>query len=255
MRTRQFKSESKKLMDMMINSIYTHKEIFLREIISNASDALDKLYFRSLTDDSIGIKASEFQIRIGLNKDARTITVSDNGCGMTEEELDKNLGTIAKSGSFDFKNQNEKTENVDIIGQFGVGFYSAFMVSDWVSVETKSVDSDFAFRWFSKGAEGYSIERCEKETVGTTVTMHIKPDTEDEKYSEYLDQYKISSLIKKYSDYIRHPIKMNFATKKAVEGKEGEYEDVIEERTLNSMVPLWKKAKKDIAKEEYASFY
>ncbi len=255
MRTRQFKSESKKLMDMMINSIYTHKEIFLREIISNASDALDKLYFRSLTDDSIGIKASEFQIRIELNKDARTITVSDNGCGMTEDELDKNLGTIAKSGSFDFKNQNEKTENVDIIGQFGVGFYSAFMVSDWVSVETKSVDSDFAFRWFSKGAEGYSIERCEKETVGTTVTMHIKPDTEDEKYSEYLDQYKISSLIKKYSDYIRHPIKMNFATKKAVEGKEGEYEDVIEERTLNSMVPLWKKAKKDITKEEYASFY
>ena len=255
MRTRQFKSESKKLMDMMINSIYTHKEIFLREIISNASDALDKLYFRSLTDDSIGIKASEFQIRIELNKDAHTITVSDNGCGMTEDELDKNLGTIAKSGSFDFKNQNEKTENVDIIGQFGVGFYSAFMVSDWVSVETKSVDSDFAFRWFSKGAEGYSIERCEKETVGTTVTMHIKPDTEDEKYSEYLDQYKISSLIKKYSDYIRHPIKMNFATKKAVEGKEGEYEDVIEERTLNSMVPLWKKAKKDIAKEEYASFY
>lgn len=255
MRTRQFKSESKKLMDMMINSIYTHKEIFLREIISNASDALDKLYFKSLTDDSIGIKASEFGIKIALDKDARTITVSDNGCGMTEEELDKNLGTIAKSGSFDFKNQNEKTENVDIIGQFGVGFYSAFMVSDWVSVETKSIDSDFAFRWFSKGAEGYSIERCEKETVGTTVTMHIKPDTDDEKYSEYLDQYKISSLIKKYSDYIRHPIKMNFATKRAVEGKEGEYEDVIEERTLNSMVPLWKKAKKDITKEEYALFY
>ena len=255
MRTRQFKSESKKLMDMMINSIYTHKEIFLREIISNASDALDKLYFKSLTDDSIGIKAREFGIKIALDKDARTITVSDNGCGMTEEELDKNLGTIAKSGSFDFKNQNEKTENVDIIGQFGVGFYSAFMVSDWVSVETKSIDSDFAFRWFSKGAEGYSIERCEKETVGTTVTMHLKPDTEDEKYSEYLDQYKISSLIKKYSDYIRHPIKMNFATKRAVEGKEGEYEDIIEERTLNSMVPLWKKAKKDITKEEYALFY
>ncbi len=255
MRTRQFKSESKKLMDMMINSIYTHKEIFLREIISNASDALDKLYFKSLTDDSIGIKASEFGIKIALDKDARTISVSDNGCGMTEEELDKNLGTIAKSGSFDFKNQTEKTENVDIIGQFGVGFYSAFMVSDWVSVETKSVDSDFAFRWFSKGAEGYSIERCEKDTVGTTVTMHLKPDTDDEKYSEYLDQYKISSLIKKYSDYIRHPIKMNFATKKAIEGKEGEYEDVIEERTLNSMVPLWKKAKKDITKEEYALFY
>ena len=255
MRTRQFKSESKKLMDMMINSIYTHKEIFLREIISNASDALDKLYFRSLTETDIGLTASDFQIRIDIDKENRIISVSDNGCGMTEEELDKNLGTIAKSGSFDFKEQNEKKENVDIIGQFGVGFYSAFMVSDLVTVETKAYGSDKAYRWKSAGADGYTIEECEKEDVGTTVYMHIKPDTEDEKYSEYLDQYRISSLIKKYSDYIRHPIRMEFTTKKPIEGKENEYEDVTEVRTLNSMIPIWKKSKAELKDEDYNNFY
>ncbi len=255
MRTKQFKSESKKLMDMMINSIYTHKEIFLREIISNSSDAIDKLYFKSLTDTAVGIKADEFKIKIELDKENRTISVSDNGIGMTEEELDKNLGTIAKSGSFDFKSENESKENVDIIGQFGVGFYSAFMVSDFVTVTTKAYGSDEAFCWKSKGAEGYTIEPCEDRNVGTTVTMHIKPDTDDEKYSEYLDQYKISSLIKKYSDYIRHPIVMNFVTSKPVEGKDGEYEEVTEIKTLNSMIPIWKRAKSEVKDEDYNNFY
>ena len=256
MAKKQFKSESKKLMDMMINSIYTHKEIFLREIISNSSDAIDKLYFRSLTDNSIGIKPDEFAINISLDKENRTIIVSDNGCGMTKEELDSNLGTIAKSGSSAFKQENKETdENVSIIGQFGVGFYSAFMVSDKVTVRTRSVDSDSGYEWQSEGASGYTVEPCEKETVGTEVIMHIKPDTEDEKYSEYLDQYRISELIKKYSDYIRHPIKMPFMTKKPVEGKEGEYEDVTEIRTLNSMIPLWKKNKSEIKPEEYNNFY
>lgn len=261
MRTKQFKSESKKLMDMMINSIYTHKEIFLRELISNASDALDKLYFRSLTDNSVGIAPDDFEIRLEIDKDARTLKVIDNGCGMTEEELDKNLGTIAKSGSFDFKQENEKKDNVDIIGQFGVGFYSAFMVSDKVTVESKAFGSDEAFRWSSKGTEGYTIEPCDKETVGTTVTLHIKDKTEDENYDEYLDQYRISALIKKYSDYIRHPIRMEFTTKEPVEtegdskDKEPEYRDVTELRTLNSMIPLWKKAKNEIKPEEYNGFY
>ena len=262
MRTKQFKSESKKLMDMMINSIYTHKEIFLRELISNASDALDKLYFRSLTDNSVGIAPDDFEIRLEIDKDARTLKVIDNGCGMTEEELDKNLGTIAKSGSFDFKQENEKKDNVDIIGQFGVGFYSAFMVSDKVTVESKVFGSDEAFRWTSKGTEGYTIEPCDKETVGTTVTLYIKEKTEDENYDEYLDQYRISSLVKKYSDYIRHPIRMEFTTKEPVEtegddnkDKEPEYRDVTELRTLNSMIPLWKKAKSEIKPEDYNNFY
>lgn len=255
MRTKQFKSESKKLMDMMINSIYTHKEIFLREIISNSSDAIDKLYFISLTDGKVGIKPDEFKIEIKLDKENRILTVSDNGIGMTEEELDKNLGTIAKSGSFDFKSENKESENIDIIGQFGVGFYSTFMVSDKVTVESKAYGSDTAFRWTSKGADGYTIEPCEKDNVGTTVIMHIKPDTDDEKYSEFLDQYKIKELVKKHSDYIRHPIVMEFTTKKAVEGKENEYEDVTELRTLNSMVPIWKKPKKEVKDEDYNNFY
>ncbi len=255
MRTKQFKSESKKLMDMMINSIYTHKEIFLRELISNSSDALDKLYFMSLTDTNVGIALDEFEIRLELDKENRTLTISDNGCGMTEEELDKNLGTIAKSGSFNFKQENEKTENVDIIGQFGVGFYSAFMVSDNVTVESRAYGSDEAFRWNSQGADGYTIEACEKNSVGTVITLHIKENTEDESYDEFLDQYRISALVKKYSDYIRHPIKMEFTTKKPVEDKEGEYEDVTELRTLNSMVPLWKKLKTDISEQEYSDFY
>ncbi len=255
MRTKQFKSESKKLMDMMINSIYTHKEIFLRELISNASDALDKLYFKSLTDAGVGIKPDEFQIKITLDKENRILKISDNGCGMTEEELDKNLGTIAKSGSFDFKNENEAKGNVDIIGQFGVGFYSAFMVSDDVTVETKAYGSDGAFRWHSAGADGYTVEPCEKDSVGTLITLRIKDSTEEENYDEFLDQYRISNLVKKYSDYIRHPICMNFTTKQPVEGKEGEYEDVTEFRTLNSMIPLWKKPKNEISAEEYNGFY
>lgn len=256
MKTKQFKSESKRLMDMMINSIYTHKEIFLREIISNASDALDKLYFRSLTDSSVGLGAEDFVIRIELDEENRLIRVIDNGCGMTEEELDTNLGTIAKSGSLAFKNENEKAENVDIIGQFGVGFYSAFMVSDKVTVETKAFGSDEAFIWESEGADGYKIGSCEKDGFGTIVTMHIKEDTEDEKYSDFLDQYRISALIKKYSDYIRHPIKMEFTTSKPVEGgEEGEYEEVKEERTLNSRIPLWKKNRSEITAEEYNNFY
>ena len=255
MKKKQFKSESKKLMDMMINSIYTHKEIFLREIISNASDAIDKLYFKSLTDNTVGIVANEFKIKIVADKDARTLKVIDNGIGMTEEELDNNLGTIAKSGSLEFKSENEKTDNVDIIGQFGVGFYSAFMVSEKVTVETRAFGSDSGFIWQSEGADGYTITPCDKETVGTVVTMYLKPDTDEEKYSEYLDQYKISELIRRYSDYIRHPIKMNFTTKKAVDGKENEYEDVTEERTLNSMIPLWRKNKSEITKQEYNDFY
>ena len=259
MRTKQFKSESKKLMDMMINSIYTHKEIFLRELISNASDALDKLYFRSLTDNSVGIAPNDFEIRLEIDKDARTLKVIDNGCGMSEEELDKNLGTIAKSGSFDFKQENEKKDNVDIIGQFGVGFYSAFMVSDKVTVESRAFGSDEAFRWSSKGTEGYVVEPCEKETVGTTVTLYIKDKTEDENYDEYLDQYRISALMKKYSDYIRHPIRMEFTTKEPIEtndkDKDPEYKDVTELRTLNSMIPIWKKAKNELKPEDYNGFY
>ena len=258
MRTKQFKSESKKLMDMMINSIYTHKEIFLRELISNASDALDKLYFKSLTDNSVGIAPDEFEIRLEIDKEARTLKIIDNGCGMTEEELDKNLGTIAKSGSFNFKQENEKTENVDIIGQFGVGFYSAFMVSDDVTVESRAFGSDEAFCWHSKGADGYTIASCEKESVGTVVTLKIKDNAEDENYDEFLDQYRISALVRKYSDYIRHPIKMEFTTKEPVDvedGKSPEYKDVTELRTLNSMIPIWKKAKTELNDEDYNNFY
>ena len=255
MRKKQFKSESKKLMDMMITSIYTHKEIFLREIISNASDAIDKLYFKSLTDNSVGIAADQFEIKIVADKTARTLKVIDNGIGMTEEELDNNLGTIAKSGSFDFKSENEKADNVDIIGQFGVGFYSAFMVSEKVTVETRAFGSESGFIWQSEGADGYTIAPCDKKDVGTVVTMYLKPDTDDEKYSEYLDQYKISELISRYSDYIRHPIKMDFTTRQPIEGKENEYEDVTEQRTLNSMIPLWKKSKSEITDKEYNNFY
>lgn len=248
-------------MDMMINSIYTHKEIFLRELISNASDALDKLYFRSLTDNAVGIAPEDFEIRIEIDKENRLLKIIDNGCGMTEEELDKNLGTIAKSGSLAFKQENEKKDNVDIIGQFGVGFYSAFMVSDRVTVESRAYGSDGAFLWTSSGADGYTVEPCEKETVGTTVTLHIKEKTEDENYDEFLDQYRISALVKKYSDYIRHPIRMEFTTREPVKKEEGdnsketEYRDVTELRTLNSMIPLWKKSKSEIKPEDYNNFY
>lgn len=255
MRKKQFKAESKKLLDMMINSIYTHKEIFLREIISNASDAVDKLYFRSLTDDSVKLNKDDFRIILTPDKDARTLTIEDNGCGMTAEELENNLGTIARSGSLDFKkNMDEKTD-VEIIGQFGVGFYSAFMVSDKVTVLSKAFGEETAHLWTSEGAEGYTIEEAEKDNAGTVITLYFKEDTEADKYSEFLDTYRITSIVKKYSDYIRYPIMMDVQTTKPVPDKEGEYETFNETRTLNSMIPLWRKNKGEITEEEYNSFY
>ena len=206
---KQFKAESKRLLDLMINSIYTHREIFLRELISNASDAMDKLYYKSLTDKNININKDDLFIKITANKDKNTLTIQDKGIGMNAEELENNLGTIAQSGSFAFKNENEKKEDVNIIGQFGVGFYSAFMVSDEVKVESKSIDSEQAYCWTSKGVEGYTIEPCDKKDVGTKITLHIKEDSEEEKYSEFLEEYKIQWIIKRYSDYIRYPIKMD----------------------------------------------
>lgn len=258
MKKKQFKAESKKLLDMMINSIYTHKEIFLRELISNASDAIDKLYFRSLTDESVGKNKEDFFIKVDIDKENRNLIITDNGIGMTSEELENNLGTIAKSGSLDFKKDNaesNKKDDVEIIGQFGVGFYSAFMVSDLVTVESKAFGSDQAYRWTSTGADGYTIEPCDKEDVGTVITLHIKENTENEKYDEFLETYKISGLIKKYSDYIRYPIKMDFESSRPVEGKEGEYESFTETRTVNSMIPLWRKNKSEITEEEYDRFY
>ena len=260
MEKRQFKTESQKLLDMMINSIYTHKEIFLRELISNASDAIDKLYYRSLTDDSVKLNRGDYEIRLTVDKDARTITVSDNGCGMTAEDLENNLGTIAKSGSLDFKKENEAKEDVDIIGQFGVGFYSAFMVADKITVTTRAFGADGANRWESEGVDGYTVEPCEKDTFGTDILLHLREDTEDEKYSEYLDSYRIRNLVKKYSDYIRYPVRMLTESEQlkegtGVEGKDPEYETVEKDETLNSMIPLWKKQPSEVKEEEYASFY
>ncbi len=254
MAKKQFKAESKKLMDMMINSIYTHKEIFLRELISNASDAIDKLYFRSLTDDSVTLKREDYRIKISLDKENRTITIEDNGCGMTQNDLENNLGIIAKSGSLDFKTEN-KSDDMSIIGQFGVGFYSAFMVSDNVSVRSRPYGSDESYCWTSQGVDGYTIEPCIKEDYGTKIILHIKEDNDNEEYSQYLEQYTIMNLVKKYSDFIRYPIKMMWETNRLKEGSEDEYEKVLEERTLNSMIPLWKKDKKEITQEEYNSFY
>lgn len=255
MQTKEFKAESKRLLDMMINSIYTHKEIFLREIISNASDAIDKLYFKSLTDTSVGMKKSDFAINIAIDKENRTLTVSDNGIGMTEEDLENNLGTIANSGSFAFKKDNDLGDDVDIIGQFGVGFYSTFMVAKEVTVVTKAFGSDQAYKWTSDGVEGYTIEECDKpDGVGTTITLKLKDDTDDEKYSTYLDQYQILSLVKKYSDYIRFPIRMEVEhTHYNEEGKEPEVHKAIE--TLNSMTPIWKKNKSELKDEDYNNFY
>ena len=242
MSNKQFKAESKRLLDLMINSIYTNKEIFLRELISNASDAMDKLYYRSLTDKNLKINKEDLKIKIDIDKEKRTLTITDNGCGMTEDELDKNLGTIAKSGSLAFKEQNDKKEDINIIGQFGVGFYSAFMVSDEVKVESKSIDSEQAYCWTSKGVEGYTIEPCDKKEVGTKITLHIKEDSEEEKYSEFLEEYKIQWIIKRYSDYISYPIQMDVEHEKTKEGSK-ETEKVIETETINSMIPLWKKDK------------
>ena len=253
---KEFKAESKRLLDMMINSIYTHKEIFLRELISNASDAIDKLYFKSLTDDSVGMKKSDFKIHITPNKEARTLTITDNGIGMTKEELENNLGTIANSGSLKFKSENKLDEDSQIIGQFGVGFYSAFMVAKKVTVKTKAFGSDTAYLWESEGVDGYSISECEKDSVGTEIVLELLDDTEDEKYSDYLEEYRITSLVKQYSDYIRFPITMDCTGRRKKEGgKDDEYEDFVETRTLNSMVPIWKKNKNELKDEDYNSFY
>ncbi len=257
MRKKQFKAESKKLLDMMINSIYTHKEIFLRELISNASDAIDKLYFKSLTDDSVGMNRSDFQIRIDTDKDNRTLTITDNGIGMTAEELEQNLGTIAKSGSLNFKKENdtEKAEDIEVIGQFGVGFYSAFMVADKVTVVSKAFGSDTANEWVSSGADGYTMTPCEKDTVGTVITLHIKENTENENYDEFLEPYRIQSLVKKYSDYIRYPIVMQMSHQVPDPDKEGETITEVADETLNSMVPIWRKSKSELKPEDYNEFY
>lgn len=259
MAKKQFKSESKRLLDLMINSIYTHKEIFLREIISNASDAIDKLCFLSLTDDKVGMSREDFKITIKADKENRTLTIEDNGIGMDRDDLENNLGTIASSGSYKFRQQLEEKdkENVDIIGQFGVGFYSAFMVADKITVITKKYGCDTAYQWQSSGADGYTIKETEKETVGTQIILELKPDAEDENYSEFLDQYRIQGLIKKYSDYIHYPIIMDMESQKVKEGTEEnpEYETVVETKTLNSLTPIWQKNKKDVSQEDYNNFY
>ena len=256
---KQFKAESKRLLDLMINSIYTHKEIFLREIISNASDAIDKLAYLSLTDEKVGLNRSDFVIQLKADKENGTLTVSDNGIGMGRDEMEENLGTICKSGSLKFKQEMEKQEELDIIGQFGVGFYSAFMVADQVTVISRKYGSDEAFMWQSSGADGYTIQPASRKTAGTDVIMKLKADTEDEKYSRYLQPFAIQSLVRKYSDYIRYPIKMEMETPRVKEGTENsekpEYETVMENTTLNSMVPIWQKPKKDVTDEEYNSFY
>ena len=255
METKEFKAESKRLLEMMINSIYTHREIFLRELISNASDAIDKLYFKSLTDSSVGMNRDDFAIRLVPDKASRTLTISDNGIGMTKDELEANLGTIAKSGSLQFKNENEKAEDVDIIGQFGVGFYSAFMVAKEVKVVSKAYGADKAYVWASEGVDGYTVDECEKDSVGTDIILTLKDNTDDDKHDEYLEQYRLSALVKKYSDYIRFPIKMDMERERLKEGSENEYEKYTETVTLNSMVPLWKKNKSEITEEEYNEFY
>jgi len=263
---KQFKAESKRLLDLMINSIYTHKEIFLREIISNASDAIDKLCYLSLTDDSVGMNRGDFEITVLINKENRTITVSDNGIGMNAEDMEKNLGIIANSGSFKFKNEHADEKNdgeIDIIGQFGVGFYSAFMVSDKVEVISKAYGSETANKWESSGADGYTITECEKDTVGTEIIMYIKADTDDENYGEFLETYRLRSLIKKYSDYIRYPIKMDIEKTRSIEtdevdengNKKTKTESYTERETVNSMVPIWQKSKSEVSDEDCKSFY
>lgn len=255
MAKQEFKAESKKLLDMVINSIYSKREVFLRELISNASDAIDKIYYHALTDDNITFNQSDYYIKIDVNKDNRTLKVIDTGIGMTKEDLESNLGTIARSGSFDFKNENELKDGYDIIGQFGVGFYAAFMVADKVTVISKALDSDQAYVWESAGADGFTIEPTDKKDVGTEIILSVKENTEDENYDEYLEEYRIKQIVKKYSDFIRYPIKMDVTESKLKEGTEDEYEDVIEEQTINSMVPIWKKNKSELTDEDYENFY
>ena len=259
MAKKQFKAESKRLLDLMINSIYTHKEIFLREIISNASDACDKLCYQALTDSAVGMDRGDFKIEITVDKDARTLTVSDNGIGMDKADLENNLGIIASSGSYKFKQElGEDAKDTDVIGQFGVGFYSAFMVSDQITVVTRKYGAESGYKWQSSGADGYTITECEKETVGTDIVMHIKPDTDDEKYGEFLENWKLQELVRKYSDYIRFPIRMEVSkTRKKEDSPEDkpEYETYTEVETLNSMVPIWQRAKSEVTAEEYNKFY
>ena len=260
MAMKEFQAESKRLLDLMINSIYTHKEIFLRELISNASDAIDKLYYRTLEDGATGLSREDFSIQLAVDKEARTLSISDNGIGMTQEELDNNLGVIARSGSLQFKQEAEKKDEVDIIGQFGVGFYSAFMVSSRVTVDTKAFGSDQAWHWESTGLDGYEITPGAKADRGTTITLYLKEDSEDENYSEFLDQFRLQDLVKKYSDYIRYPIRMEVSHTHVkegtgVDGKDPEYETHTEVETLNSMTPIWKKAKSEVTDEEMNAFY
>lgn len=255
MTKKQFKAESKRLLDLMIHSIYTNKEIFLRELISNASDAIDKNYYRSLTDPNVVFNKDDFFIEITADKDSRTLKISDNGIGMTKEELEENLGTIAQSGSFAFKNEAEAKEGVDIIGQFGVGFYSAFMVSDLVTVVSRSVNSEKAYRWVSGGTEGYEIEEADKSAPGTEILLKIKENTSDEKYDDFLEEYRLRGLVKKYSDFIKYPIRMLVKKRKLKEGTESEYEDFYEYETLNSMVPIWRKNRSELNQEDYDNFY
>src|SRR5690606_9056949 len=239
MAKKQFKAESKRLLEMMINSIYTQKEIFLRELLSNASDAIDKIYYKAFTDDTLVFNKEDYFIKIAVDANARTITITDTGIGMTKEELDNNLGVIAKSGSLAFKKENEAQDGHNIIGQFGVGFYSAFMVADKLVVTSRALGSEEAYRWISAGADGYTIESAEKDTVGTEIVMHIKENSEEEQYDEYLEPYRLKAIVKKYSDFIRYPIKMDMTTQKPKADAEGEFEEVTEEQVLNSMVPIW----------------
>ena len=257
MAKKQFKSESKRLLDLMINSIYTNQEIFLREIISNASDAIDKLAYLALTDQKVGISREEFAIQLTVDKDARTLTVTDNGIGMNQEEMEKNLGTIARSGSLQFKQEMEEQEAIDIIGQFGVGFYSAFMVSEEITVLSRKYGEEQAYEWKSSGADGYTVKPAEKDTVGTSVIMKLKADTEDERYSRYLETWQLQQLVKKYSDYIRYPIKLLTEKSRLKEdsGDKPEYETVIENETLNSMIPIWQRSRSEVKEEEYNAFY
>ncbi|MCA1293811.1 molecular chaperone HtpG [Paenibacillus sp. alder61] len=255
MAKKQFKAESKRLLEMMINSIYTQREIFLRELISNSSDAIDKIYYKALTDENLTFNKDDYYIKLTVDKDNRTLTISDTGIGMTKEELENNLGIIAKSGSLAFKNENEAKDGHNIIGQFGVGFYSAFMVADKVTVLSRALGGEEAYKWESTGADGYTIDEAEKASVGTEIILHIKPNTEDDQYDEFLEEYRLKSIIKKYSDFIRYPIKMDVTTHRPKEGSEGEFEEVKEEQTLNSMVPIWRKNKSELTDEDYENFY
>ncbi|PAE41312.1 molecular chaperone HtpG [Bacillus sp. 7884-1] len=255
MAKKQFKAESKRLLEMMINSIYTHREVFLRELISNASDAIDKIYYKALTDDALSFDKDSYFIKVIPDKENRTLKIIDTGIGMTKEELETNLGTIAKSGSLAFKKETELKDGYDIIGQFGVGFYAAFMVADVVTVISKSLGSEEAYKWESNGAEGYTIETADKDSIGTEIILKIKENTEDENYDEFIEEYRLKSIIKKYSDFIRYPIKMDVSSSRPKEGSENEFEEYVEEQVINSMVPIWRKNKNELTDEDYANFY